>query len=68
MVLLPAAIQDYWILNLIAGQLEVYRNPAPDPTQAFGFSYTQQTILYPGDRVTPLASPKASIEVADLLP
>ena len=61
-------IQDYWIVNLIAGQLEVYRNPIPDSTQPFGFGYSQQAILLPGDRVTPLALPGASIDVVDLLP
>jgi len=63
-----SGIQDYWILNLIDGQLEVYRNPVPDPTQAFGSAYAQLTILTSGQQVTPPALPGASIEVVDLLP
>ncbi len=63
-----SGVLDYWVLNLIAGQLEVYRIPFADLTQAFGFGYAQLTILTAGDRVRPLALPTASIEVADLLP
>jgi Uma2 family endonuclease len=63
-----SGIKDYWILHLIDGQLEVYRNPVPDPTQAFGFGYSQLTILIAGQQVTPLALPGALIEVVDLLP
>jgi Uma2 family endonuclease len=63
-----AGIQDYWILNLIDDQLEVYRNPQPDPTQAFGYAYANVVILGPADYVTPLALPAARIPVADLLP
>ncbi len=63
-----AGIQDYWILNLIDGHLEVYRNPVSDPTQAFGHGYAKVTILSAGDRVSPLALPSVAIDVVDLLP
>jgi Uma2 family endonuclease len=63
-----AGIQDYWILNLIDDQLEVYRNPQPDPSQAFGFAYANVVILGPADFVTLLALPSARIPVVDLLP
>jgi Uma2 family endonuclease len=63
-----AGVQDYWIVNLIDRQLEVYREPKPDRAQPFGFGYTNQTILKTGDSVTPLAAPNAKIAVADLLP
>lgn len=63
-----ARIQDYWIVNLVDRQLEVYRVPVPDPSQAFGFRYSQPTILFPGDTVAPLVLPQASIAVADLFP
>jgi Uma2 family endonuclease len=61
-------IGDYWIVNLIQRQLEVYRDPVADNTQLFGFRYANRTILDPADVVSPLAAPQASITVADLLP
>jgi Uma2 family endonuclease len=61
-------ITDYWIVNLVQRQLEVYRDPVADSTQLFGYRYTSRTILDPPDKVSPLAAPQASITVADLLP
>jgi Uma2 family endonuclease len=63
-----AALADYWIVNLVQRQLEVYRDPIADSTQLFGFRYNRRTILDPVDVVSPLAAPQASITVADLLP
>jgi len=61
-------IADYWIVNLVQRQLEVYRDSVADSTQMFGFRYNSRTILDPPDTVSPLAVPQASITVADLLP
>ena len=61
-------IADYWIVNLVQRQLEVYRDPVADSTQLFGFRYNSRTILDPVDVVSPLAAPQAQITVADLLP
>jgi Uma2 family endonuclease len=61
-------IADYWIINLVQCQLEVYRDPVADSTQLFGFRYNSRMILDPADVVSPLAAPQASIAVADLLP
>jgi Uma2 family endonuclease len=61
-------IADYWIVNLVQCQLEVYRDPVADSTQLFGFRYNSRMILDPADVVSPLAAPQASITVADLLP
>ncbi|MGH7171216.1 MAG: Uma2 family endonuclease [Gemmataceae bacterium] len=61
-------IADYWIVNLVQRQLEVYRDPVADSTQLFGFRYNSRTILDPPDTVSPLAAPQARIIVADLLP
>jgi Uma2 family endonuclease len=63
-----ARIQDYWIVNLVDRQLEVYRAPAPDAAQPFGFSYSQRTNLVPGDSVSPLVLPQTQIAVAELFP
>ncbi len=63
-----AGIADYWVVNLVDRQLEVYRHPVPDAGSPFGFKYADQTVLQPADTVTPLAAPQARIVVADLLP
>jgi Uma2 family endonuclease len=61
-------IADYWILNLVDGRLEVYRNPVPDPAQRYGYRYADVAHLGLTEFVTPLALPQARIAVADLLP
>jgi len=49
-------------------QVEVYRDPAPDPSQPYGHGYTSTTALVPPAAVSPLAAPGVSLPVADLLP
>jgi Uma2 family endonuclease len=56
-----AGIPEYWVLNLIDGALEVYREPAGD-------RYRSATVLGSGDAVRPAAAPGAEILVGDLLP
>jgi Uma2 family endonuclease len=56
-----AGVQEYWILNLLDRQLEVYRHPS-------GARYRQSAIYREGDSVSPIAAPDAVIPVADLLP
>jgi len=56
-----AGIPEYWILYVKTKQLEVLREPEDG-------DYRSRVILKPGDTITPLAAPDASIRVADLLP
>ena len=56
-----AGLPEYWILYVKTKQLEVMREPQDG-------DYRSRVILKPGDTVTPLAAPSASIRVADLLP
>jgi Uma2 family endonuclease len=63
-----AGIADYWIVNLVDKQLEVRRDPRPDPSQHYGHGYASLTILVPPAVVNPLAAPQVSLAVADLLP
>jgi Uma2 family endonuclease len=63
-----SGILEYWILNVADGQLEVYRDPTPDPSKRFGWTYASRTDLLPGATVSPLALPGASIAIVDLLP
>jgi Uma2 family endonuclease len=63
-----AAIPDYWIVNLVEGVVEVYRDPVPDASAAFGWRYRSLTRLAPPATVVPLTWRGARIAVADLLP
>ncbi len=66
-----ASIAEYWVLDLNARQLHVYRDPQitsglPDDLRATAYR-THQT-LSETDSVTPLAAPNSAVRVADLLP
>lgn len=61
-------IADYWIVNLVDLQLEVYRTPRSDEDALYGFGYADKAVLRVGDVVQPLAQPQSEIAVADLLP
>jgi Uma2 family endonuclease len=56
-----AGIPEYWIVNLEAGTLEVYHDPAGD-------RYSTERALQPEEEVSPLGRPEVRIRVADLLP
>jgi Uma2 family endonuclease len=62
-----AGIADYWIINLVRRQLEVYRAPIPDTSRPYGHRYSSRTDLLPPATVSPLALPGVSLAVADLL-
>jgi Uma2 family endonuclease len=73
-------IRDYWVLDVNARQLLVFRDPQPDPSvqpasaasavSAVPGTHTFATrlTLNPTDTVSPLAAPTATITVAELLP
>jgi Uma2 family endonuclease len=61
-------IADYWVLDVNARQLLVFRGPGPDPTGAAGHTYRTQQVLGPADVIAPLAAPGRVVSVADLLP
>ncbi|HEY0602208.1 MAG TPA: Uma2 family endonuclease [Herpetosiphonaceae bacterium] len=63
-----AGIADYWIVNLVNEQVEVYRDPQPDPEAIYGFSYATMLTLTRGDTIAPLAEAAVEIMIADLLP
>lgn len=54
-------IPEYWIINLIDGRVEVYRQPR-------GSEYGEVSELTPPSRISPLTQPASSIAVRDLLP
>jgi Uma2 family endonuclease len=62
-----AGVADYWIVNLVARVLEVYREPAPADDAPSGWRYHEVTSLQSDAVVTPLAAPHARVAVANLL-
>jgi Uma2 family endonuclease len=63
-----AGIGDYWVVNLVDRVVEVYRDPEPDASAAYGWRYRSATVLAPPAVVAPLAFASSQIAVADLLP
>ena len=61
-----AGIADYWVVNLKAEVLEVYRTPTQTPDG--DWKYDSVRLLRRGAIVSPLAAPRARIRVAALLP
>jgi len=61
-------VQDYWIVNLVDGVLEVYRDAAPDASAPYGWRYRSLETFSPPAVVTPLALPSSPIAVGALLP
>jgi Uma2 family endonuclease len=63
-----AGILDYWIINLVDRQVEVYRQPVNDEDALYGYAYADKVIYREHDTITPLAQPGTTIAVSDLLP
>jgi Uma2 family endonuclease len=66
-------VQEYWIVNLRDRILEVYRQPNPGaaawlPDEPPAASYASRQELRPGDTLSPVAAPHATVAVADLFP
>jgi Uma2 family endonuclease len=63
-----AGIADYWIVNLLAGRIEVYREPAPSNEAPCGWSYRTIRSFGRGQQLAPLAAPDKLIAIDALLP
>src|SRR5205814_728256 len=61
-----AGVADYWIVNLVVGQLEVFRDPVPAAIAFFGWRYARQVAHEAASFVSPLAAPFARVAVTDL--
>jgi Uma2 family endonuclease len=57
-----AKLQEYWIVNLNADQIEVFRQPDGEG------DFAEKFIVKRGDRISPVGAPNAVIEVEQLLP
>ncbi|MBI3946088.1 MAG: Uma2 family endonuclease [Armatimonadetes bacterium] len=62
-----ADVPEYWVPNLVDRRLEVHRDPASLPGEAFGAGYRTLSLYLPGDTVPP-AGGRAPVPVDDLLP
>ena len=60
------SIQEYWIVNLVDGLLEVYRNPqlSLDGTA----TYRSKQTFEPDQRVAPIAYPACEIDLGEVFP
>ncbi len=56
-----ARIPEYWIVNLVDGMLEVYRDPQ-------GSAYRTTLRLAPGETIAPLARPAVQMKAGNLFP
>ena len=63
-----AGVSDYWIVNLVDWQVEIYRRPEVEPMAPFGWQYAERSVRGAADVISPLVAPAARIAVADLLP
>jgi Uma2 family endonuclease len=63
-----AGVADYWVLDIKARQLHVFRDSEPQPAGLGARAYKTRLVLSSTDSISPLAAPTASIRVADLLP
>lgn len=60
-------IVEYWILNVEARELEVFRDPVIDPQTAYGFKYASHALHGESATVSPLIRPDILLRVVDLL-
>jgi Uma2 family endonuclease len=63
-----AGVPDYWVIDLENRLLHVFRDPVALPAGLGATAYRTHLTLEPKDSIAPLAAPKASIQVSDLLP
>lgn len=59
-------VPDYWIVNVPDRQLEIYRDPQPDPSQSYGYSYRTRLILTGDAMISPLGAHDVTFRVSDL--
>ena len=63
-----AAIPEYWVIDVNASQLHVFREPIPDEAALRGYRYSSVRVLNPADSIAPLAAPDSPSPVGDLMP
>jgi hypothetical protein len=61
-------VPEYWIVDLSARCLEIYRDPVPDRSAALGFRYPPPAVAGEDQTVPVWSLPGATVKVADILP
>jgi len=61
-------IPEYWVVNLLTRELEVYRQPAPDPQAPFQASYQQRSTCKEQESISAQFCPDKSLVIGLLLP
>ena len=62
-----AQVPDYWLQDMRSREVEVYRDPVPDPTSVTGWRYASHRVYREGESVAPLAKPEAAVAVSTLV-
>ncbi len=62
-----ARVPDYWLQNMRDREVEVYRDPTPDPASPTGWRYASHRIYHEGESIAPLAKPEAVVAVSVLV-
>ena len=60
-----SGLPEYWIVNLVDRQVEVYRTPTVDSAWPYGWHYADRAVF---DSSSQVAIANVAIEVVDLLP
>ena len=63
-----AGVAEYWIVNLLDRRVEVCRDPTPESQARYGWAYRNVRSYTTGDQISPLALPRATVPIADLVP
>jgi Uma2 family endonuclease len=63
-----AGVPEYWIVNLVHQQLEIYRDPGAVAEARYGVGYRTRTIALPGEGVDVPSSVGSRLAVDDLMP
>jgi Uma2 family endonuclease len=63
-----AGVAEYWIVNLNARCVEVYRDPFADQAAPLGFRYPPPTVVLDGDAIALVFDPSIRIKIRELLP
>lgn len=63
-----AGVRDYWIVNMPAQRVEIYRSPETSTGKKSGWRYAQTELFTRGTQVSPLARPDISFPIDSLLP
>jgi Uma2 family endonuclease len=61
-----AGVPDYWIVNVNARRVEIFRNPITDPNNEFGHRYTEHFEVDETANIAPLASPNSNVAIKSL--